>query len=52
VRGVRARWVRGVYRGHSRRTVRTRKATAKTSTALPASNIAKARTSARSSTSP
>jgi len=52
VRGVRARWVRGVYKGHSRRTVRTRKATAKTSTALPASNVAKVRTSVRSSTSP
>jgi hypothetical protein len=52
VRGTRARWVRGVYRGRSRRVVRSRKPTAKTSKVVPASNVFKPRASVRSSTSP
>jgi uncharacterized protein YcbK (DUF882 family) len=37
VRGTRARWVRGVYKGRSRRVVRTHKASTK---AVPAKNVA------------
>jgi hypothetical protein len=36
VRGTRARWVRGVYKGRSRRTTRSHKATAKSSKTVPA----------------
>ena len=52
VRGVRARWVRGVYKGRSRRTARSHKVTAKASKALPASNVLRPRATVRSSTSP
>ena len=38
VRGTRARWVRGVYKGRSRRVARSHRATSKVSKALPASN--------------
>ena len=44
VRGTKALWVRGVYKGRSRRVVRSRKSTAKTASAKPATY--------RSSTSP
>jgi Peptidase M15 len=55
VRGTRARWVRGVYRGHSRRLAKSHKSTSKVSKALPASNnVAKSAstTRGRSSTQP
>lgn len=42
VRGTRARWVRGVYRGRSRRVVRSHKAPVKSSKVLPATNTASA----------
>ncbi|MFL5470637.1 MAG: hypothetical protein ACJ8AE_12655 [Gemmatimonadaceae bacterium] len=38
VRGTRARWVRGVYKGRSRRVVRSRKTTPKTAKVVPAKN--------------
>ncbi|MGZ3330742.1 MAG: D-Ala-D-Ala carboxypeptidase family metallohydrolase [Gemmatimonadaceae bacterium] len=38
VRGTRARWVRGVYRGHSRRVAKSHKTTTKSSKAVPVSN--------------
>jgi hypothetical protein len=38
VRGTRARWVRGVYRGHSRRVAKSHKSTSKVSKAVPVSN--------------
>ena len=49
VRGVRARWVRGVYKGRSHRVVRSRKAPTKSPKVLPASNTASA-TRAKAST--
>lgn len=42
VRGVRARWVRGVYKARSRRVVKSHKAPAKSSKVLPATNTASA----------
>ena len=44
VRGTRARWVRGVYRGRSRR-ARTHKTTAKSTKTAPSRTVAKASTS-------
>src|SRR5204862_8011118 len=42
VRGTRARWVRGVYKGRSRRVTRSRKAsTTKSAKVLPAKNNGK-----------
>jgi hypothetical protein len=55
VRGTRARWVRGVYRGHSRRVAKSHKSTSKTSKAVPVSNkVVKSASSAgvRSTTQP
>ena len=52
VRGTRARWVRGVYKGRSRRVVRSHKSTSKVSTALPASNKSASASRGRSSTQP
>ena len=52
VRGTRARWVRGVYKGRSGRLARGRKPTAKTSKVIPATNVVKAHPTVRSSTSP
>ena len=52
VRGTRARWVRGVYKGRSRRVVRSRKASAKSSsTAKPVTKSASA-SRARSPSAP
>ncbi|GEM_PF-374930 len=52
VRGTRARWVRGVYRGRSRRVVRSHKTTPKISKALPASNtVARSASTTRGRTS-
>lgn len=42
VRGTRARWVRGVYRGRSRRVVKSHKAPTKSSRVLPATSTASA----------
>jgi hypothetical protein len=42
VRGTRARWVRGVYKGRSRRVVKSHKAPTKSSKVLPVSNTASA----------
>lgn len=55
VRGTRARWVRGVYRGRSRRVAKSHKTTSKASKTLPVSNkVVKSASSAgvRSSTQP
>ena len=46
VRGTRARWVRGVYRGRSRRVARTRKVTTKVSSSAKA-GVAKTASAAR-----
>jgi hypothetical protein len=52
VRGVRARWVRGVYKGRSRRVARSHRTTSKASKALPASNtLAKSASVTRGRTS-
>jgi len=52
VRGTRARWVRGVYKGRSRRVARSHRATSKVSKALPASNaVVKSASTTRGRTS-
>jgi hypothetical protein len=52
VRGTRARWVRGVYKGRSRRVVRSHRSTSKVSKVLPASNtVAKSASTTRGRTS-
>jgi hypothetical protein len=48
VRGTRARWVRGVYKGRSRRVVRSRKATTKSSSSSAKAAVAKTASAARS----
>jgi hypothetical protein len=52
VRGTRARWVRGVYKGRSRRVVRSRKSTSKVSKALPVSTKSASASRGRSSAQP
>jgi hypothetical protein len=52
VRGTRARWVRGVYKGRSRRVVKSHKSTSKVSKALPASNKSASASRGQSSTQP
>jgi uncharacterized protein YcbK (DUF882 family) len=46
VRGTRARWVRGVYKGRSRRVASSRKKTSK-ATVIPAKNVVKSASAAR-----
>ena len=50
VRGTRARWVRGVYKGRSRRVATTRKKTSRASV-VPARNMVKSASAARGRTS-
>ena len=52
VRGTRARWVRGVYKGRSRRVVKSHKSTSKVSKAIPVSNKSASASRGRSSTQP
>jgi len=52
VRGTRARWVRGVYKGRSRRVVRSHKSTTKAAKVLPVSNKSASASRGRSSTQP
>jgi len=52
VRGTRARWVRGVYKGRSRRVVRRHKSTTKAAKVLPVSTKSASASRGRSSTQP
>ncbi|HMH24945.1 MAG TPA: D-Ala-D-Ala carboxypeptidase family metallohydrolase [Gemmatimonadaceae bacterium] len=52
VRGTRARWVRGVYKGRSRRVVRSHKATSKASKVIPASTKSASASRGQTSTQP
>ena len=52
VRGTRARWVRGVYKGRSRRVVKSHKSTSKVSKAIPASTKSASASRGQSSTQP
>ena len=52
VRGTRARWVRGVYKGRSRRVVKSHKGTSKVSKAIPASTKSASASRGQSSTQP
>ena len=47
VRGTRARWVRGVYKGRSRRVARTRRASAKSSSSASKTALAKTASATR-----
>jgi hypothetical protein len=52
VRGTRARWVRGVYKGRSRRVAKSHKSTSKVSKAVPVSTKSASASRGRSSTQP